>query len=225
MKRGILSLLVLCALIAGCGQKGDSTGSEVSTTSKTETSGWTVVSNEKAGISLKVPKGWTAFDMSSGELNARLDALSKDNPALAQVVPQIKGLAANGMYKMFIVHTEAATADSKFNDNVNVVATEVPPSSTLDGLTDGSMTGIAQSTGAPTSALTKESAKVAGLDCRIVKGQFDLKLPGGTVPVAMRVFHFMVGGQLVAVTGSASAERMPEVEQTFRDIAETLKVK
>jgi hypothetical protein len=216
-----LIAIALFALVSGCNKKP---AEEVKTTTKALPAGWSKVSNAKAGMSLSVPPGWKAFDLSSADIGKMLDELGKTDQNMARMGAQVKQLAASGLYKMFVIHSEASGDKVQFADNINIVSQDAP-GKTLDAITEESKKGIAMATGGSDAGVTVKSDKIAGQDCRILHCNTKLQTATGTVPLDLTSYHFMRGSEVVVVTCTTPQSRIDKLDPVFKSIVNTLELK
>jgi hypothetical protein len=137
----IAALACLSVLLAaGCASKPPVT--TVTPAPRTDTplpSGWHEI--KTSGVALAFPADWTAVDLSPEALAQGSDqALGKD-PKLAGMKDQVKALAAQGIFKVFVF--DSTTVGKGFATNCNMTVTPLPSGATAEMAAEQAKTQIA----------------------------------------------------------------------------------
>src|SRR5947209_18185247 len=99
-------LLLACALllIGGCSHGSDAVTSAPRTESKMP-NGWKEIST--SGFAIAFPPDWKAIDLAQADFEKATDAALAGTPSASQLKDQMKALAAQGIFKVFVFESKS----------------------------------------------------------------------------------------------------------------------
>jgi hypothetical protein len=220
-----IAVLPLAVLALGCGPKSDSPGvdGKVSSSSSGPKAGWKLAESKGAGVSFEVPETWQTIDFTAGDFSKLLDDMSKGNPNMARMVPQLKSLAASGKFKMFVVD-KAEVDKGQFATNANVILEDKPAGATPDQLMEANKAMIKQMAKGVEPSVTKTT--LPGGEAYLMESSLEFPSPaGGTYKTYSAAYMFFRGDKIATITFTGLKDREAEAKAQFKKMADTIKFK
>lgn len=218
-----------CALLlAGCASvspepklveaKAPVSQSTAAASPKDETAEWQAVKTR--GLSLKVPKDWQPFDLTSDQLNAVLDEAVRANEGFKASAEQMKAAAASGAVRLFVLGP--MLADQAFRENLNVVVQPAPGAMTPSQLAEAYKGDMSALVIAGTEIRTSEIELPSG---KFAKLQSVLSMTTATGPqrISSQAYMIVHKNEVHTFTFSTLEAKATEFEKTADAIMKTLK--
>lgn len=218
-----LVVAVSClALAIGCGEKSESGfDGKLSSSASVSNAGWQMAESKGSGISLEVPPSWQILDLTAEDFSKVIDAMTRENPNMAAMAPQVKGLAASGKFKMFVFDNDEAKQGT-FASNVNVLVEDMPPGATPAQIMEGVKAGMKQLTvgGEPKYS---DVSLPAG-EAHQFEGSMEFPAPnGGKYVTYTSGYMFFRGDKVITITFTSLKDKEETARPLFKKMAETIK--
>ncbi len=103
--------------------------------------GWTLATIQGEGFAIGLPPGWATFDLSQGDLDTVLAAMSQSNPNLVDALSgQVASLMAQGIELYAVLQN--SMAGTGFVTNLNIIKKPAPRGADLDQLAKQAMDDV-----------------------------------------------------------------------------------
>jgi hypothetical protein len=212
-----LAIPVLLIAIAGCGK-----GSSESVTSAPRAisalpSGWKSIAT--SGIELAFPPDWKVVDLAKDVFEKSSSAAFGNDPKAQSMLEQVKALAAQGSFKLFVF--DSKTMGTGFATNCNVNVTQVTAGTTLETAGEQSKTQL-QPLVAPGSEIKVEYVDLPAGKAARIKSQLKTALPAAPLLDSV-AYGFINGTDMTVVTFTSAPSQTAEVSKIAEQTMGTFK--
>ena len=218
--------LLLAALIAsaGCQKSGSADNAPMTqqkvVNDKTLPPGWKKIEAEKGTISMSIAPGWKSFDFTSGEFEKMMSDAAKTDPELKGMEGQMKAMAENKMFKLFIFKNPEPNIP--FAPTANLIVTASGGAS-LDDLVKANVEQMKTMTGGKTA--TDPVQFDNGDSGQVLTWVNHATTASGVIDVDTWTYFMVKGDNAYILTIGVPAKSSKELHDEAQTIAKSLDVK
>lgn len=175
------------------------------------------------GFAIALPPTWEQIDMDEATLDASLDAVSENNPEMAELVKgQARNLLLSGV-KFYAFDLGPAAISEGFASNVNVLKQTLPVTPSMEVFVQ---INVAQLEKMPNviKPVTHQRVKLASGTGEEIRYQLSMQVPtGDEVTLAITQVLALKGKNAYVITCTTTVDRQQEYEAAFERISRSFR--